>query len=159
MTDDSLDIRNARISDREKEIEKALRPSHFDAFSGQDKVVENLKVFVAAAKMRGEALDHLLLHGPPGLGKTTLSAIIANELGVGFKVTSGPVLDKPGDLAGVLTSLEENDVLFIDEIHRLSPQRAAVAVAVHPRGRHHPQRIADLTFARALRHKLPSGVL
>lgn len=109
------------MAEREKEIEKALRPSEFDSFSGQDKVVENLKVFVAAAKMRGEALDHLLLHGPPGLGKTTLSGIIANELGVGFKVTSGPVLDKPGDLAGILTSLEENDVLFIDEIHRLSP--------------------------------------
>lgn len=105
----------------EKDIEKALRPSEFDSFSGQEKVVENLKVFVAAARMRGEALDHLLLHGPPGLGKTTLSGIIANELGVGFKVTSGPVLDKPGDLAGILTSLEENDVLFIDEIHRLSP--------------------------------------
>lgn len=122
---DEFDIRAARgaesMADREREIEKALRPSHFDAFSGQDKVVENLKVFVAAARMRGEALDHLLLHGPPGLGKTTLSAIIANELGVGFKVTSGPVLDKPGDLAGILTSLEENDVLFIDEIHRLSP--------------------------------------
>lgn len=109
------------LPEREREIEKALRPSQFDAFSGQDKVVENLKVFVAAARMRGEALDHLLLHGPPGLGKTTLSGIIANELGVGFKVTSGPVLDKPGDLAGILTSLEENDVLFIDEIHRLSP--------------------------------------
>ena len=108
-------------SESEKEIEKALRPSQFNAFSGQDKIVENLKVFVAAAKLRHEALDHLLLHGPPGLGKTTLSAIIANELGVGFKVTSGPVLDKPGDLAGILTSLEPNDVLFIDEIHRLSP--------------------------------------
>ena len=123
--DDSFDIRRARefsrMPEREREIEKALRPSEFDSFSGQDKVVENLKVFVAAAKMRGEALDHLLLHGPPGLGKTTLSGIIANELGVGFKVTSGPVLDKPGDLAGILTSLEENDVLFIDEIHRLSP--------------------------------------
>ena len=122
---DSFDIRGARefsrMPEREREIEKALRPSEFDSFSGQDKVVENLKVFVAAAKMRGEALDHLLLHGPPGLGKTTLSGIIANELGVGFKVTSGPVLDKPGDLAGILTSLEENDVLFIDEIHRLSP--------------------------------------
>ncbi|MGL4493907.1 MAG: Holliday junction branch migration DNA helicase RuvB, partial [Tannerellaceae bacterium] len=90
-------------------------------FSGQDKVVENLQIFVMAARMRGEALDHVLLHGPPGLGKTTLSNIIANELGVGFKVTSGPVLDKPGDLAGILTSLEPNDVLFIDEIHRLSP--------------------------------------
>ena len=123
--EEDFDIRSARDSggmpEREREIEKALRPSQFDAFSGQDKVVENLKVFVAAARMRGEALDHLLLHGPPGLGKTTLSGIIANELGVGFKVTSGPVLDKPGDLAGILTSLEENDVLFIDEIHRLSP--------------------------------------
>ncbi|MDE5744926.1 MAG: Holliday junction branch migration DNA helicase RuvB [Paramuribaculum sp.] len=123
MTEEDFDIRAARNpgSDREKDIEKALRPSEFDSFSGQDKIVENLKVFVAAAKLRGEALDHLLLHGPPGLGKTTLSGIIANELGVGFKVTSGPVLDKPGDLAGILTSLEENDVLFIDEIHRLSP--------------------------------------
>ena len=123
--DETFDIRGARefsrMPEREREIEKALRPSEFDSFSGQEKVVENLKVFVAAAKMRGEALDHLLLHGPPGLGKTTLSGIIANELGVGFKVTSGPVLDKPGDLAGILTSLEENDVLFIDEIHRLSP--------------------------------------
>lgn len=122
MTQDDFDIRAAREGvDRDKDIEKALRPSEFDSFSGQDKIVENLKVFVAAARMRGEALDHLLLHGPPGLGKTTLSGIIANELGVGFKVTSGPVLDKPGDLAGILTSLEENDVLFIDEIHRLSP--------------------------------------
>ncbi len=123
MTEDDFDIRAARnsASDRDKDIEKALRPSEFDSFSGQDKIVENLKVFVAAARLRGEALDHLLLHGPPGLGKTTLSGIIANELGVGFKVTSGPVLDKPGDLAGILTSLEENDVLFIDEIHRLSP--------------------------------------
>ncbi|MCC8071155.1 MAG: Holliday junction branch migration DNA helicase RuvB [Bacteroidales bacterium] len=121
---DSLDIRslsNPSPSQREKEVEKALRPSLFDAFNGQEKIVENLKVFVAAAKMRGEALDHLLLHGPPGLGKTTLSGIIANELGVGFKVTSGPVLDKPGDLAGILTALEPRDVLFIDEIHRLSP--------------------------------------
>lgn len=108
-------------SDRERDLEKALRPSGFAAFNGQDRIVENLKVFVEAARMRGEALDHTLLHGPPGLGKTTLSAIIANELGVGFKVTSGPVLDKPGDLAGILTSLEPNDVLFIDEIHRLSP--------------------------------------
>lgn len=120
--EDNFDIRDARRpTAADKDFEKALRPSSFDAFTGQDKVVENLKVFVAAAKMRGEALDHILLHGPPGLGKTTLSAIVANELGVGFKVTSGPVLDKPGDLAGLLTSLEENDVLFIDEIHRLSP--------------------------------------
>jgi len=125
MTEDNFDIRtignSSGLMQGEKDVEKALRPSEFDSFSGQDKVVENLKVFVAAARLRGEALDHLLLHGPPGLGKTTLSGIIANELGVGFKVTSGPVLDKPGDLAGILTSLEKNDVLFIDEIHRLSP--------------------------------------
>ena len=118
--DESFDIRNVR-SEREGDIEKALRPMRFDDFSGQDKIIENLRVFVAAARLRGEALDHLLLHGPLGLGKTTLSNIIANELGVGFKITSGPVLDKPGDLAGILTSLDENDVLFIDEIHRLSP--------------------------------------
>lgn len=98
-----------------------MRPLAFDDFNGQEKIIENLRVFVKAAKMRGESLDHTLLYGPPGLGKTTLSNIMANELGVGFKVTSGPVLDKPGDLAGILTSLEENDVLFIDEIHRLSP--------------------------------------
>lgn len=123
MTENSFDIRDAasQASGAEKDVERALRPMVFDSFSGQDKIVENLRVFVAAARMRGEALDHLLLHGPPGLGKTTLSGIIANELGVGFKVTSGPVLDKPGDLAGILTSLERNDVLFIDEIHRLSP--------------------------------------
>ncbi|MCM1483512.1 MAG: Holliday junction branch migration DNA helicase RuvB [Muribaculaceae bacterium] len=122
---DSFDIHSAsgaaEYGDTERDVERALRPSHFDSFNGQEKIVDNLKVFVAAARMRGEALDHLLLYGPPGLGKTTLSSIIANELGVGFKVTSGPVLDKPGDLAGILTSLEENDVLFIDEIHRLSP--------------------------------------
>lgn len=122
MTED-FDIRNTsgNISDSERDVEKALRPGSFDSFSGQDKIVENLKVFVAAARMRGESLDHILLFGPPGLGKTTLAGIVSNELGVGFKVTSGPVLDKPGDLAGILTSLEENDVLFIDEIHRLSP--------------------------------------
>lgn len=119
---DSFDIHSSSATaDRDRDFERALRPSQFDSFSGQERIVENLKIFVEAARMRGEALDHLLLHGPPGLGKTTLSNIIANELGVGFKVTSGPVLDKPGDLAGILTSLEENDVLFIDEIHRLSP--------------------------------------
>lgn len=117
---EEFDIRASKI-ERDSDFEKALRPVTFNDFSGQEKIIENLKVFVAAARMRGEALDHLLLHGPPGLGKTTLSNIIANELGVGFKITSGPVLDKPGDLAGILTSLEENDVLFIDEIHRLSP--------------------------------------
>ncbi len=118
---EDFDIHNERAS-ADKEFEKALRPKLFSDFAGQDKIIENLRVFVKAAKMRGEALDHILFHGPPGLGKTTLSNIIANELGVGFKVTSGPVLDKPGDLAGILTSLEENDVLFIDEIHRLNPE-------------------------------------
>ena len=118
--EDNFDIRNERMRN-DQDFEKALRPERFGDFAGQEKIIENLKVFVAAARMRGEALDHILFHGPPGLGKTTLSNIIANELGVGFKVTSGPVLDKPGDLAGLLTSLEENDVLFIDEIHRLSP--------------------------------------
>ena len=122
MIDDNFDIREEQqASPAEKDFENALRPLNFGDFSGQNKVVENLEVFVEAAKYRGEPLDHTLLHGPPGLGKTTLSNIIANELGVGFKITSGPVLDKPGDLAGILTSLEKNDVLFIDEIHRLSP--------------------------------------
>ena len=119
--EETFDIHRGNINDSEKEFENTLRPLTFNSFSGQSKVVENLQVFVTAAKMRGESLDHTLLHGPPGLGKTTLSNIIANELGVGFKITSGPVLDKPGDLAGLLTSLEPNDVLFIDEIHRLSP--------------------------------------
>ncbi|NCB83823.1 MAG: Holliday junction branch migration DNA helicase RuvB [Bacteroidia bacterium] len=117
--EEPFDIRNNQNTERE--FEYALRPLSFQDFKGQDKIVENLKIFVAAARMRTESLDHVLLHGPPGLGKTTLSNIIANELNVGFKVTSGPVLDKPGDLAGLLTSLEPNDVLFIDEIHRLSP--------------------------------------
>ncbi|MCF6332264.1 MAG: Holliday junction branch migration DNA helicase RuvB [Draconibacterium sp.] len=116
-----LDIRNESFSDNDDELDKKLRPLQFKNFSGQNQIVENLKIFVQAAKMRGESLDHVLLHGPPGLGKTTLSNIIAKELDVGIKITSGPVLDKPGDLAGLLTNLEENDVLFIDEIHRLSP--------------------------------------
>jgi len=119
--DEDFDIRQQGQKTSEKDFENALRPLAFGDFTGQPKVVENLKIFVEAAKYRGEPLDHTLLHGPPGLGKTTLSNIIANELGVGFKITSGPVLDKPGDLAGILTSLEPNDVLFIDEIHRLSP--------------------------------------
>lgn len=116
-----LDADGENLNSTEKEIEKVLRPLSFDDFTGQDKVLENLKVFVTAAGQRGEALDHVLLHGPPGLGKTTLAQIIANELNVGFKVTSGPVLEKPGDLAGLLTNLEQGDVLFIDEIHRLTP--------------------------------------
>ena len=121
--EDTFDIRSSQNTPNksDRDFENALRPLAFSDFTGQKKVVENLQVFVEAARRRGEPLDHTLLHGPPGLGKTTLSNIIANELGVGFKLTSGPVLDKPGDLAGLLTSLETNDVLFIDEIHRLSP--------------------------------------
>lgn len=118
MQQEEFDIREQL---NEKEQDNALRPLRFADFAGQSKIVSNLRIFVEAARLRHESLDHVLLFGPPGLGKTTLSNIIANELGVGFKVTSGPVLDKPGDLAGLLTSLEENDVLFIDEIHRLSP--------------------------------------
>ncbi len=119
--DESFDIRQNATIISDKEYENKLRPLTFDDFNGQARILENLKVFVQAAKMRGEPLDHLLLNGPPGLGKTTLANIVANELGVGFKISSGPVLDKPGDLAGILTGLEPNDVLFIDEIHRLNP--------------------------------------
>ncbi|MCX6303872.1 MAG: Holliday junction branch migration DNA helicase RuvB [Bacteroidetes bacterium] len=118
---ENLDPTGKLLNPVEKEIERTLRPGGFIEFSGQEAIVENLKIFVQAAKQRGEALDHVLLHGPPGLGKTTLAHIIANELNVNMRVTSGPVLDKPGDLAGLLTGLEPNDVLFIDEIHRLSP--------------------------------------
>ncbi|MBP5516094.1 MAG: Holliday junction branch migration DNA helicase RuvB [Bacteroidales bacterium] len=118
---DNLDPTGKSQSPLERDVERALRPKAFESFAGQQQVLDNLKVFVRAAKERGEPLDHVLLHGPPGLGKTTLSHIIANELGVSLKMSSGPVLDKPGDLAGLLTSLDRNDVLFIDEIHRLSP--------------------------------------
>lgn len=118
---ENLDPTNENFSPEEVDVEKQLRPLSFDDFTGQDQVLENLQIFVKAANLRGEALDHALFHGPPGLGKTTLANILANELDVGIKITSGPVLDKPGDLAGLLTNLEERDVLFIDEIHRLSP--------------------------------------
>ena len=116
-----LNPENENYSNEELDVEKKLRPLSFDDFTGQEQAIENLKIFVEAANQREEALDHTLFHGPPGLGKTTLAHILANELQVGIKVTSGPVLDKPGDLAGLLTNLDERDVLFIDEIHRLSP--------------------------------------
>ncbi len=121
MSKENIDPNQENLNPVDQELERVLRPSQFDDFTGQFKIISNLKVFVEAAKLRGEALDHVLLHGPPGLGKTTLSYIIANEMGVNIKVTSGPVLDKPGDLAGLLTNLEDRDILFIDEIHRLSP--------------------------------------
>ncbi len=119
--DDNLHLHDQNLAPEDQEIERALRPKSIDDFKGQPQIIENLFIFIEAAKRRGESLDHLLLHGPPGLGKTTLSHIVANELNVSMKISSGPVLEKPGDLAGLLTNLEPNDVLFIDEIHRLSP--------------------------------------
>ena len=166
MENNRFDIREQKISDTEREFEKALRPLSFDDFNGQEKIIENLRVFVMAARMRQEPLDHVLLHGPPGLGKTTLANIVANELGVGFKITSGPVLDKPGDLAGLLTSLEENDVLFIDEIHRLSPVveeylysamedfRIDIMIDKGPSAR-----VIDESVACPIRDKLSFGIL
>ena len=121
LMNENLDPTDNQFSKEDNDIDRALRPLSFDDFAGQDSILENLKVFVSAAKQREEALDHTLFHGPPGLGKTTLAHILASELGVGIKLTSGPVLDKPGDLAGLLTNLQPRDILFIDEIHRLSP--------------------------------------
>ena len=163
----------AEITYKENEFDKVIRPQSFDQFAGQDKVLENLKIFVKAAMLRGEALDHVLFHGPPGLGKTTLAHIVAQELGVNLKITSGPILDKPGDLAGLLTSLENGDVLFIDEIHRLSPiveeylysamedYRIDIMIDKGPGARSVQISLNPFTLIApgTFRHPVPSGVL
>jgi Holliday junction DNA helicase RuvB len=141
-----------------EDFDRALRPQVLDDFIGQQEARANLKVFIESAKIRGEAMDHTLFHGPPGLGKTTLAQIMARELGVGFRTTSGPVLAKAGDLAAILTNLEPRDVLFIDEIHRLS-HRAHRAATLYPRGRHHSPRPAHHPAARPLRHPHPAAIL
>lgn len=181
---EDFDIRNESVTPAEKEFEKALRPLKFSDFSGQSGVVDNLEIFVEAAKYRGEPLDHTLLHGPPGLGKTTLSNIIANELGVGFKITSGPVLDKPGDLAGILTSLEPNDVLSSMNPPSLASCRGVSLFGdgglphrhhdrqgtfgkkhpdrsepFHAGGRYNQKRTAHSPSPCPFRHQSPSGVL
>jgi Holliday junction resolvasome RuvABC ATP-dependent DNA helicase subunit len=161
LTDDRI-VTAARV-DEDAQYEAGLRPRVLDDYIGQDRVRENLQVSIAAARQRTEALDHVLLYGPPGLGKTTLAYVIGNELGVPVRATSGPVLEKPGDLAAILTNLAEHEVLFIDEIHRMPPAIEEILypapAEVHAYRRHHPGGAADVAVARALRNRSPSRVL